>query len=105
VVVALATDFNPGSSTFISRPLMTTLACSQMGLHPAEALAGITANAARALGLEEETGRLEPGLAADLVLWEADDYRMIPYAAGHPLVHRVVIAGRTVYTSAKGICR
>jgi imidazolonepropionase len=105
VAVALATDFNPGSSTFISLPLMTTLACSQMGLHPAEAVAGVTAVAARALGLEGETGRLEPGLAADLVLWEADDYRMIPYAAGHPLVNRVVIAGRTVYTQAKGICR
>jgi imidazolonepropionase len=105
VAVALATDFNPGSSTFISLPVITTIACSQLKMHPAEALAGITSVAARALRLEQETGRLEAGLAADLVLWEADDYRMIPYAAGHPLVHRVLIGGVTVWKSISGICR
>lgn len=94
--VALATDFNPGSSTFLSLPLMTTIACSQMHLHPAEAMQGVTINAARAVGMENEIGSLETGKAADLVLWDADDYRMIPYAAGHPLVLLVVIGGEVV---------
>jgi len=94
--VALATDFNPGSSTFLSLPLITTIACSQMGMHPAEALQGVTINAAKAVGLEKEVGRLEVGYAADLVIWDADDYRMIPYAAGHPLVLFVVIEGEIV---------
>jgi len=94
--VALATDFNPGSSTVMSLPLITTIACSQMGMHPAEALQGVTVNAARALGLQDEVGRLEVGLSADLVIWDADDYRMIPYAAGHPLVLFVVIEGDAV---------
>lgn len=94
--VALATDMNPGSSTFLSLPLMTTVACSMMGLHPAEALQGITANAARALGMEREVGRLEEGALADLAVWDAADYREIPYAAGHPLLRSLVIGGREV---------
>lgn len=94
--VALATDFNPGSSTFISLGLITTIACSMMKMHPAEALQGVTVNAARALGLQNEVGRLEPGMAADIVLWDADDYRMIPYAAGHSLADTVLINGRRV---------
>ncbi|MFO7768186.1 MAG: imidazolonepropionase [bacterium] len=94
--VALATDMNPGSSTFLSLPLMTTVACSMMKMHPAEALQAVTANAARALGLEGEVGTLEAGMAADLVVWDAGDYREIPYAAGHPLVRTVLIAGTPV---------
>jgi imidazolonepropionase len=74
-----------------------TIACGMMRMHPAEALNAVTTNAARVLGLESEVGRLEPGLAADLVIWEAGDYRMLPYAAGHPLAHEVVIAGRSAY--------
>lgn len=91
--VALATDFNPGSSTLMSLPLITTIACSQMNLHPAEALQGVTTNAARAIGLHNEIGRLEAGMAADIVLWDAEDYRMIPYAAGHPIVWKVIVGG------------
>ena len=94
--VALATDFNPGSSTFLSLPLITTIACSQMKMHPAEAMQAVTTNAARAIGLQDEVGKLEVGMAADIVIWDADDYRMIPYAAGHPLVLFVVIEGDLV---------
>jgi len=93
VAVAIATDFNPGSSTFLSLPLMTTFACSLLHMHPAETLQAVTANAARALGLNDQTGRLMPGMAADFVLWDADDYRMIPYAAGHPLMILSVVGG------------
>jgi imidazolonepropionase len=91
--VALATDFNPGSSTLMSLPLIATIACSQMKLHPAEALQGITTNAARAIGMQHEIGRLETGMAADIVIWDADDYRMIPYAAGHPIVWKIIAGG------------
>ncbi len=94
--VALATDFNPGSSTFLSLPLITTIACSQMKMHPAEAMQAVTTNAARAIGLQDEVGKLETGMAVDIVIWDADDYRMIPYAAGHPLVLFVVIEGDLV---------
>ncbi len=91
--VALATDFNPGSSTFLSLPLMMTIACSQMKMHPAEAWQGVTTRAAQALGLEHEIGRIEVGMRADLVVWDADDYRLIPYAAGHPLALVVIVEG------------
>jgi len=91
--VAIATDFNPGSSTFLSLPLMTTFACSLLHMHPAEAMQAVTANAARALGFGEQIGKLFPGMASDFVLWDADDYRMIPYAAGHPLVIMSVVGG------------
>jgi imidazolonepropionase len=91
--VALATDFNPGSSTLMSLPLIATIACSQMNMHPAEALQGITTNAARAIGMHNQIGRLEAGMAADIVIWDADDYRIIPYAAGHPIVWKVIAGG------------
>jgi len=64
-------------------------------MHPAESLQGVTTNAARVLGLQDEVGRLEVGMAADVVLWEADDYRMIPYLAGHPIVHKAIVSGAT----------
>jgi len=96
VTVAIASDFNPGSSTFLSLPLMTTFACSLLGMHPAEALQAVTTNAARALGFGDQIGQLKAGLAADFVLWDADDYRMIPYAAGHPLAIMGVVAGQIV---------
>ncbi|MFC1529462.1 imidazolonepropionase [Gemmatimonadota bacterium] len=96
VTVAIATDFNPGSSTFLSLPLMTTFACSLLGMHPAEALQAVTANAARALGFSDQIGQLKVGMAADFVLWDADDYRMIPYAAGHPLAIFGVVAGEVI---------
>jgi len=96
VTVAIATDFNPGSSTFMSLPLMTTFACSLLGMHPAEALQAVTVNAAQALGFSDQIGRLKPGMATDFVLWDADDYRMIPYAAGHPLAISGVVAGEII---------
>jgi len=73
VPIALASDFNPGSSPFLSLRLAMTMGCTLFGLTPAEALAGVTVQAARALGLEAERGTLEPGKFADLVVWDASD--------------------------------
>jgi imidazolonepropionase len=69
VPIAVASDFNPGSSPLLSLRLAMSMACTLFGLTPAEALAGVTRNAARALGVEAERGTIEAGKVADLVLW------------------------------------
>ena len=71
VPVALGTDFNPGTSPTPNLPLVMTVACLEMKLSPAEALAAVTINAAHAVGVADEAGSLEPGKAADLVIWRA----------------------------------
>jgi imidazolonepropionase len=71
VPIAVASDFNPGSSPLLSLRLAMNMACTLFGMTPAEALAGVTRNAARALGAEGERGTIEPGKLADLVLWNA----------------------------------
>lgn len=80
--VALATDFNPGSSPTCSMQLVLTLACSQMGMDPLEAILAATAGGARALRLTDGTGTLAPGAPADLVVWEVPDHRELPYRFG-----------------------
>lgn len=87
--VALATDFNPGSSPTPSMALVMTIACSQMRLDPLEALHAATAAGARALRLGDGRGVLGPGAPADIVLWNASDYREIPYRFGTNLVNAV----------------
>ena len=82
VAVALATDFNPGTSPTFNFPLILTLAVSQLRMSAAEAILAATVNGAAALGLAGETGQLAPGFSADLALWEAGDYREIPYWYG-----------------------
>jgi imidazolonepropionase len=79
VPVALATDYNPGSSPTPSMPFVLSLACTHMKMSPAEAISGATINGAFALRLEARKGSIEPGKDADLAVFEADDYREIPY--------------------------
>jgi imidazolonepropionase len=79
VPVALATDYNPGSSPTPSMPFVLSLSCTHMKMSPAEAIAAATINGACALRLQERKGSLEPGKDADLALFEAGDYREIPY--------------------------
>ena len=79
VPVALATDYNPGSSPIASMPFVLSLACTQMKMTPAEAIAAATLNGAHALRLAHSKGSLEPGKDADLALFDVDDYREIPY--------------------------
>jgi imidazolonepropionase len=82
VPVALATDFNPGTSPTVNFPLILTLAVSQLRLSAAEALVAATVNGAAALGLADRVGQLTPGFSADLVLFDAEDYRELPYWYG-----------------------
>ncbi len=72
--LALATDFNPGSSFTTSLPFVCSLACTQLQLAPAEALTAVTVNAAQVLGAADRVGRIAPGLDADLVLLDAPDW-------------------------------
>ena len=96
VPVALATDFNPGTSPTASLPLVMTVACLSLGLSPAEALSAVTINAAFALDLGGEIGSLEPGKAADVVVWRVPTAAQIPYWPAADLVRTVVKRGRIV---------
>lgn len=97
VTVALATDFNPGSSMTQSLPLITTIACTQMRLTPAEAILGVTINAARALRKENDIGSLSPGKQADLVILDIPDYRHLSYHFGVNHVWKVIKKGKVVW--------
>jgi imidazolonepropionase len=91
--VALATDFNPGSSPGMSLPLMATLGVSQLAMRPAEAIVAITANGAAAVGEAATRGQLAPGFRADLVLAAVRDWRELPYWYGTCLVSQVWVGG------------
>jgi imidazolonepropionase len=91
--VALATDFNPGSAFCESLPLVCSLACTQLGLAPEEALAACTVNAAHVLGLAGGRGRICPGQDADLVLLDAPDWRHVAYHLGGDLIAAVIRRG------------
>ncbi len=97
VAVALASDFNPGTSPTCSMPMVMSLACTQMGMSPAEAVSAATVNGAHALGLASRIGSLEYGKQADLLILEASDYREIPYYFGVNLVKMTMKAGRFVH--------
>jgi imidazolonepropionase len=94
--IALATDFNPGSAFTESLPLVASLACTQLGLAPEEALTAITVNAAAVLG-REDVGRIEPGRPADLVLLDAPDWRHLAYHLAGDVVAAVVRGGSVAF--------
>jgi imidazolonepropionase len=91
--VALATDFNPGSAFCESLPVVCSLAATQLGLSPAEALGACTVNAAHVLGRANDRGRLAPGYAADVVLLDAPDWRYLAYHLAGDIVQSVVVGG------------
>jgi imidazolonepropionase len=91
--VALATDFNPGSAFCESLPLVCSLACTQLRMSPAQALAACTVNAAHVLGRADRKGRLSPGYDADVVLLDAPDWRYLAYHLGGPVVAEVIVGG------------
>jgi imidazolonepropionase len=92
-VVALATDFNPGSAFCESLAIVCSLAATQLGLSPAEALSACTVNAAHVLGRSDTRGRLARGYTADIVLLDAPDWRYLAYHLGTNLVTGVVLQG------------
>jgi len=80
--VALATDFNPGTSPTLNMQMVLSLACTQMSMSPAEAISAATFNAAHALGRAGRIGSLEPGKQGDVAILDCEDYREIPYYFG-----------------------
>ena len=92
--VALATDFNPGSAFCESLPLVCSLAATQLGMAPEEALSACTVNAAHVLARADRKGRLASGYDADVVLLAADDWRHLAYHLAGPVVHTVVAGGQ-----------
>jgi len=96
-IVALATDYNPGTSPTMSMPMILSLACSQLRMTPAEAIAAATINAAFALRREKRIGSLEAGKQADLAVFEVEDYREIPYYFGMNRCWMTMKRGEIVY--------
>jgi len=93
VPVALATDYNPGTSPTVSMPMAMSLACTQMKMSPAEALAAATINGAHALRVAERKGSIEPGKDADLAMFAVKDYREISYWFGADHCSMTVLNG------------
>jgi imidazolonepropionase len=93
VPVALASDFNPGSSMSYSMPLMMTIACTQMRMSPEEAITAATLNAAAAVNLSAERGSIEVGKKADAVILNIPNYRHLAYHFGENHVEKVVKNG------------
>jgi imidazolonepropionase len=96
-IVALATDFNPGTSPTVSMPMILSLACSQLRMTPAEAIVAATMNAAYSLGREKAIGSLEVGKQADLAVFEVEDYREIPYYFGMNRCWMTMKRGEVIY--------
>lgn len=82
VAIALATDYNPGSSPLLSMPMAMSLACTQMKMSPAETIAAATINGAWALRIADRKGSLDAGKDADMAVFDVNDYREIPYWFG-----------------------
>jgi len=101
--VALASDFNPGSSPGVSLPLMTTFAVSMLGMTPAEAITAITVNAAAAVGEAGSHGQIAPGFRADLTLAAARDWRELPYWYGANLISEVWIGGAACHPTGRPV--
>jgi len=93
VPVALATDYNPGTSPTLSMPMAMSLACTHMKMSPAEVIAAATINGAWALRLAGRKGSIEPGKDADLSVFAVEDYREIPYWFGENLCALTVLDG------------
>ena len=100
-IIALATDYNPGTSPTVSMPMILSLACSQLRMTPAEAIAAATINAAYSLRRDQHIGSLGVGKFADLAVFEVADYREIPYYFGVNTCWMTIKRGAVVYAANK----
>jgi imidazolonepropionase len=100
VPVALATDYNPGTSPTPSMPFVISLACTHIKMTPAEAIAAATVNAACALRLQDRKGTLESGKDADMAVFDVKDYREIAYWFAWDRCAEMVVAGKVVGKNA-----
>ncbi len=96
-IVALATDFNPGTSPSVSMPMILSLACNEMRMTPAEAIVAATVNGAHALRHGDRLGSLEAGKQADLCAFALSDYREIPYYFGVNLCRWTLKKGQVIH--------
>jgi imidazolonepropionase len=101
--IALATDFNPGTSPTTSLPLVLTLGVSQLRLSAAEAIVSATVNGAAALGLAHRVGQIAPGYSADLALYGISDYRELPYWLGARLCRALWTRGKACEVHDLGV--
>jgi imidazolonepropionase len=99
VPVALATDFNPGTSPTANLSLILTLGVSQLRLSVAEAVVAATVNGAAALAMADRVGQIAPGFAADFALFAVRDVREVPYWYGDNRCAATFVAGKTCHTS------
>lgn len=97
VPVALATDYNPGTSPTLSMPMAMSLACTHMKMSPAEAIVAATINGAWALRVADRKGTIEPGKDADLAMFAVGNYREIPYWFGANLCSLTVMNGTVAF--------
>ncbi|HME11678.1 MAG TPA: imidazolonepropionase [Candidatus Acidoferrum sp.] len=98
-IVALATDYNPGTSPTVSMPMILSLACTQLRMTPAEAIAAATINGAYALRRENRIGSLDVGKQADFAAFDVADYREIPYYFGVNTCVLTFKRGRVIHAS------
>ncbi|MGH9747037.1 MAG: imidazolonepropionase [Candidatus Acidiferrales bacterium] len=98
-IVAVATDFNPGTSPTVSMPMILSLACTQMRMTPAEAVSAATINPAYSLRQHDRVGSLEVGKYADLAAFDVADYREIPYYFGVNLCSLTMKRGTVIHSS------
>jgi imidazolonepropionase len=99
-ILALATDYNPGTSPTVSMPMILSLACTQLRMTPAEAITAATINAAYSLRRDKQIGSLEVGKLADISIFDVADYREIPYYFGMNTCHTTIKRGQIVYSKS-----
>jgi imidazolonepropionase len=102
--VALATDFNPGSSPTLNMQFVLSLACTQMKMTPAEAITAATINGACAIRRQAQSGSIEPGKQADLAVYDISDYREIPYFAAVNFCVATFKRGELVWSRNESTC-
>lgn len=96
VPIAIASDFNPGSSPNLNLQFAMQLACLRLKLTPAEVLTAVTLNGAAAIGMADKLGTLEAGKQADIVIWKTQNLNELVYRYGSNLVETVIKKGRVV---------